>query len=143
MKEVLFESGGNGRFTGCGETGEPDCAAGLLAQRVALLASEARVPCDVAEWTVSLSNFDEKLLQSLQLPLASCGIVTGTYLRGHCFDRVSGMMLVVNMCILQKRRNSWRIRDRAPQNLVTKWGLIGALRAYPPLSADAIGEASK
>ena len=45
---MLLECCGDGRFTGCGQAGEPDCAALLLAESVALIAGEARVPGDVA-----------------------------------------------------------------------------------------------
>lgn len=44
---MLLECCCYGGFTGGGEAGEPDCAAALFAERGALVAREAGVPCDV------------------------------------------------------------------------------------------------
>lgn len=45
---MLLECGRDGGFARGGETREPDCAALLLAEGVALRARERRVPGDVA-----------------------------------------------------------------------------------------------
>jgi len=48
LQEMLLECCGDGGLSRCGQTSEPDCAALLLAEGVALVASETRVPGDVA-----------------------------------------------------------------------------------------------
>ena len=49
VQEVLLERCRDGRLSGGGETGEPDCKALLFAGCVALCAREGRMPGDVAE----------------------------------------------------------------------------------------------
>jgi len=48
VEEVLFEGGGDGGFAGGGEAGQPDCEAGLVAERGAFGVREGGVPCYVA-----------------------------------------------------------------------------------------------
>lgn len=45
---MLLERSCDGRLSRSRETGEPDGEAGLLAECVALLTGEGRMPCDVA-----------------------------------------------------------------------------------------------
>jgi hypothetical protein len=53
VQQVLLQSRGDGGFTGCAETSEPDGHATLLAELVALAPRERRVPCDVTTKAVS------------------------------------------------------------------------------------------
>jgi len=57
MEKVLLERCCNGRFAGCGKTGEPDGKAFLLPEAVTLGAQERWVPCDVAAIECQLRRY--------------------------------------------------------------------------------------
>lgn len=57
MKEVLFERGRNGGFSGCAETSKPDREAALLPECVALAAREGWVPGNVTAIRISIQNW--------------------------------------------------------------------------------------
>ena len=48
VQQMLLKRRRNCRLAGCRKTGEPDCEALLLAELVALVARERRMPCNVA-----------------------------------------------------------------------------------------------